>query len=472
MVALPVLAAGEDIRRPAVAGRFYPADAKALKKIIRQLYQQAAGTPVKLPSDKPLRALIMPHAGYIYSGYTAAHAGLVVKDQQFEKVIVLGPDHRVGFTGCAVSAVDAYQTPLGRIPLHPDASRLREKSGIFHPAPAFCEKNEHSIEVILPFLQTWLRNFQIIPIVVGRERPDNIAAALAPIINESTLLVASSDLSHYLPYDRAVTTDEQTVKMILHGEADQLAASKNRACGKIPISVIVQLAQKYHWQPVLINYTNSGDTAGNHDKVVGYSTIAFYGGFRMTAKKLTKKQGQALVQLARKTIWERLGLDGKDPEIEVEKEKALQTHSGTFVTLSLNGTLRGCIGSLTADEPIFTSVRRNAVNAAFHDPRFPPLTAEEASTIDIEVSILTEPQPLEYDSPQDLLEKICPEIDGVIIKKGLYRATFLPQVWEQLPDRKEFLSHLCNKAGLAPNCWEENELQVYTYQVQYFESSQ
>jgi MEMO1 family protein len=470
-ISLPALTACADIRETSVAGKFYPASEDALKTVIERLYQQAAKTAVSLPQDKPLRALIMPHAGYIYSGYTAAHAGLALAGKHFKNVIILGPDHHAGFTGCAISAADAYQTPLGKVELHPDIARLREQPDLFCVAPPVSEKKEHSLEVILPFLQTWLKDFQIMPILVGKVSPEKIVEALSPFLRDDTLLVVSSDLSHYLPYDQARSKDRQTLDMIAQSRPDKLLASQNRACGKIPISALLYLAKKYNWKPVFINYTNSGDTAGNHNSVVGYSTIAFYGGSDMATKKLTKKQGQALVKLARKTIFERLGLAAPDPDIDLAKEKALQRHDGTFVTLTINDTLRGCIGSLTADEPITNSVRRNAINAAFHDPRFPPLTQDEARGIAVEVSVLTEPQLLEYDNPQDLLGKLCPDIDGVIIKKGLSRATFLPQVWEQLPDRQEFLSHLCSKAGLAENCWEEEALQVYTYQAQYFESS-
>lgn len=188
------------------------------------------------------------------------------------------------------------------------------------------------------------------------------------------------------------------------------------------------------------------------------------------AKKITKKQGTALVQLARKTIYERLGLKAENPELNLEKEPALQENAGTFVTLTIDGQLRGCIGSLTADEPIVSGIKRNALNAAFQDPRFPPLTREEAERVGVEVSVLTEPQPLVYKNAKDIPAQLRPNVDGVIIQKGLARATFLPQVWEQLPDKEVFLEHLCTKAGLPPNAWEHQDLKVFTYQVQSFES--
>ena len=192
-----------------------------------------------------------------------------------------------------------------------------------------------------------------------------------------------------------------------------------------------------------------------------------------STKRFTKKQGQALVKLARQTIMERFGL--KLPKKEADtvaaslKDKKLMNHHATFVTLNKDGGLRGCIGSLSAVEPLVESVKTNAVNAAFNDYRFPPLTMEEIDKVDIEVSILTEPEPLEYTNAEDLVEKLRPNEDGVIIQKGSARATFLPQVWEQLPEHEEFLSHLCMKAGLPAEIWQNTKLEVLTYQVQYFE---
>ncbi|MFO8048107.1 MAG: AmmeMemoRadiSam system protein B [Desulfosudaceae bacterium] len=473
MIILFSATAGAGERPPAVAGAFYPADSDALGRIIAELTARSGRSDLPLPENKQLRALIMPHAGYQYSGYTAAHAYQALKQQphRYSQVIIMGPDHQAGFDGCGISDVSAYQTPLGKIELHRNAERLRRKYGVFTTPPPVSEVKEHSVEVILPFLQTWLPSFRIVPIVTGRVYPDYLSRAISPLLDGNTLIVASSDLSHYLPHQEAVKKDRQTIENILNLSCGSLYRSENRACGKIPIEAIMRLARQHDWEPVLLHYSNSGDTSGNRDRVVGYTVIAFYGGPFMASKKVTKAQGEALVQLARKTILESLGIKTDGPELDLDKEEALQSHCGTFVTLNKNGELRGCIGSLTADESIVSGVKRNAVNAAFQDPRFPALSKEEADEITIEVSILSEPQPLEYEDANDLLAKLCPEVDGVIIKKGLARATFLPQVWQQLPERTVFLEHLCVKAGLPPNAWEQGDLEVYTYQVQYFEEN-
>ena len=186
---------------------------------------------------------------------------------------------------------------------------------------------------------------------------------------------------------------------------------------------------------------------------------------------LTEEQGQQLVRLARQTIAARLGISSPNKEREFDAEPAdpvFQQQRGTFVTLKIKGQLRGCMGCLTPSETILEGVQRNAINAAFNDPRFPALTPQELARAEIEISILTNPLELEYSGGSDLLRKLRPNIDGVIISKGLFRATFLPQVWEQLPRTEDFLAHLCRKAGLSPDEWEKGELDVATYQVQYF----
>jgi AmmeMemoRadiSam system protein A len=186
---------------------------------------------------------------------------------------------------------------------------------------------------------------------------------------------------------------------------------------------------------------------------------------------LTEDQGQKLLRLARGTIAARLGVSDASNRIIPDNEladPAFQEQRGTFVTLKIRNQLRGCMGCLTPSETILEGIKRNAINAAFNDPRFPPLTTPEFEEAEIEVSILTTPQELQYSDGSDLLKKLRPNIDGAIISQGMARATFLPQVWEQLPRTEDFLSHLCRKAGLSPDEWKKGELGVSIYQVQYF----
>ena len=191
---------------------------------------------------------------------------------------------------------------------------------------------------------------------------------------------------------------------------------------------------------------------------------------------LSPEQGQSLVELARQTLMERLGQQVPQSKIDALnaalKDPCFQMACGTFVTLKISGQLRGCIGNLASNETPLSGIRRNAVNAAFHDPRFAPLRAAELDRVEIEVSILSEPKPLSYHDGADLLKKLRPGVDGVTIGLGHASATFLPQVWEQLPEPQDFLAHLCMKAGLAAEAWEKHRLEVSTYQVQHFEEHQ
>lgn len=470
-------ALAEDARQPVRAGSFYPADPAELARVIDQLTARAQKTRIGLTPAKRLRAIILPHAGYIYSGWTAAHAALVLKKNRYAKVILLGPDHFVGFDNSAICQVSAYQTPLGKINIHPDAAKLRRQPALFQSLPVARDK-EHSLEVILPFLQTYLGEFELVPIVVGRARIDPLADALNPLMGDDTLLVVSSDLSHYHTYSEAVTIDRQTISAITDLNPAELIRQGNRACGLRPILILMNIARRQHWQPLLLHYSNSGDTAGGRSRVVGYTAIAFFGDQPMpntdaSQATFTAEQGQILLKLARHTIMDKLGQtpSGSDSAAltRARRDEGFQSHSGTFVTLKIHGKLRGCIGSLTSAQTVWDGIERNAVNAAFHDPRFDPLTPKELEQTEIEVSLLTEPRPLEHRGGQDLIQKLRVNVDGVIIRQGHASATFLPQVWEQLPRPEAFLAHLCTKAGLPSDAWQSAELEVQTYQVQYFE---
>jgi AmmeMemoRadiSam system protein A len=184
---------------------------------------------------------------------------------------------------------------------------------------------------------------------------------------------------------------------------------------------------------------------------------------------LTEAQGEYLLLEARKTIQGRLSDKKSIPQETKEMPTVFNEKRGTFVTLTSRGNLRGCIGHIIPQESLIEGIRENAINAAFRDPRFSPLNTDEWKNVQVEISILTEPKPLAYTDGKDLLKKLRPGIDGVIIKKGFHQSTFLPQVWDQLPDKKAFLNHLCLKAGLAENAWEKGDLEVSTYQVQAFE---
>jgi len=474
-VAFSGLAQAVRIQQAVKAGSFYPAQQKELQAVLEK-YTELAGTGEnRNRPGKKLRAIVMPHAGYIYSGLTAAHIHTVLEERSFQLVVVLGPDHYVGIDHCVLTDAEFYQTPMGAIPISAKADILRKDSRLFRPVPASAER-EHSVEVLLPFLQYSLHDFELLPLTVGFVPVKAVADRIAPLLDDDTLLVISSDLSHYLEYEQARKRDRVTLESILLRNPKHIEEDPECACGRIPLLILMRLALQYRWEPVLLHYSNSGDTAGTKERVVGYSAIAFFGEDNMNTEssesnQYTPEQGETLVRLARMTLEEELGIE---PGASLELEEALEdpsfsVHRGTFVTLKIDRSLRGCIGSLSSREPVKDGVRRNAVNAAFHDPRFPRLTVEELRKVDIEVSVLTEPEPLEFSNPDDLVKKLRPGIDGVILQSGGRSATFLPQVWEQLPSADSFLGNLCMKAGLPVDNWKTEKVEVMIYQVQYFE---
>jgi MEMO1 family protein len=466
------------VRDPVWAGRFYPASHQELDRMVRGLITAAERESADRVPQQGLRALIMPHAGYIYSGATAAHAALAIPRDGFRRVVLLGPDHRVGFKNASLTRASRWRTPLGEVPVF-DCRRIVDRWPHLFATVEASDRQEHSLEVILPFLQVRLSHFELIPLVLGPCDAKPMARAITPLIDEaSTLLVVSADLSHYLPAAQAIKRDRQTLDRILSLDPDWSRDQDNRTCGHFPIGVLLELARDRQWRPMVLHTSNSGDATGDKQAVVGYAAVAFYGDEPMpkqndNSQHLTPQQGATLVKLARQTLARHFGRPiepGEASSLEtLLEDHALQARCGTFVTLKIDDQLRGCIGSLSASVPLVTGVRDNALNAAFHDPRFAPLSQKELDQVHIEVSVLTEPIELDYRDADDLLAKLRPGIDGVILKKGFASATFLPQVWEQLPKPEQFLTHLCMKAGLSAGQWREGNLEVKVYQVQYFE---
>lgn len=459
-----------------LAGRFYPASPESLRSMIES-FRSKAVLPPELESLTP-RAIVLPHAGYVYSGPCAGYGVKALEGRHYNRIILLAPDHRVGFKGVAVTGYGAIETPLGAMPLDPVCSSLAESSDLVIYSEA-SDRQEHSVEAIIPYLQSALGNIPIVPLTVGRIEPESLVSMADRVREPGDLLVASSDLSHFLSYDQAVAADQDTIDRILSLDCDGFLSKQNQACGRMGIHVLMNLARKYNWKPYLLNYQNSGDTAGDKDRVVGYAVLAFYddgaAAVHPPARKslLTQEQGMLLVKLARQTIAKKLALPaGSDPGIDVDKALAapiFKKETGTFVTLTTQNGLRGCIGNILPRGSMVDSVRDNAVNAAFHDPRFPPLTLREFEDIHIEVSLLTQPEKLDYADADDLKAKLKPGIHGVILQSSWHQATFLPQVWKQLPDPEEFLTRLSRKAGLKGNAWKQTHLEILTYEVEYYD---
>jgi AmmeMemoRadiSam system protein B/AmmeMemoRadiSam system protein A len=464
------------VRPPAVAGTFYPAAATELARDVTSLLAQAAGAARGKPVPK---AIIAPHAGYIYSGPIAAsvYARLAPARETIKRVILLGPVHRVPARGLALPEANVLATPLGNIPVDAAAvAALRQLPQITVSAAAHAA--EHSLEVQLPFLQSVLAQFSLVPLAVGDATADEVAQVLDTVWGGAeTLIVISSDMSHYLSYLDAQAADRATAQAILDLST---GISHQQACGGTPVNGLLLTARRRGLAPQLLDLRNSGDTAGDRKRVVGYGAFAFYAAPRVTDfAALVRAQpldaaaslygdddhavpedaGRVLLPLARAAIAAQLNLGHDTPATA----RWLDNIGASFVTLMKQGELRGCIGTLEAHRPLGADVKANAVAAAFKDPRFKPLTPAELGTVRVEVSVLSAVIPMNFRDEADVLAQLRPDVDGVIFHYGHHRSTFLPQVWEHFRDPRIFMGQLKHKAGLPPDFWDATvKLSRYT----------
>jgi MEMO1 family protein len=426
------------IRPAAVAGMFYPRDAGELQREVADLID---GVENLAPRFGHPKALIVPHAGYIYSGPVAARAydELGAARGIVKRVVLLGPVHRVPVRGLALPGVEAFDTPLGRVPVDAEAVQLLAPyrqvvvSAAAHAA-------EHSLEVQLPFLQKMLGEFALVPLAVGDARPQEVREVIERLWGgPETLFVVSTDLSHYHAYDEARVIDQATLARIASFDTD---INHEEACGATSLNGFLGVARTRGLSIRLLGACNSGDTAGGKDRVVGYSAFALYQGERVSLPEA----GSALLAIARAAIGHCLGVQTEPPRTDVSPW--LARPGATFVTLKLEGKLRGCIGSLAPSRSLGVDVAENAVGAALRDPRFAPLTPAEWPRCELEVSVLSSPKPLHFADEAELLAQLRPGEDGVILEQDGRRATFLPQVWDGLPDKRAFLAELMRKADI------------------------
>lgn len=426
------------VRPAAVAGMFYPRESRQLAAEVSELLDGVEQFEPKLDFPK---AVIVPHAGYVYSGPVAAAAydELAPGRGIIERVVLLGPVHRVPVRGLALPGCDAFDTPLGRVPVDVQAVRLLDGlPQVVTSAAAHAQ--EHSLEVQLPFLQRALGRFSLVPFAVGDARPEEVAAVVERLWGgRETLFVLSTDLSHYHPYDEAKRIDGATLDRIAQFATD---LEHDEACGATPLNGILLAAKRRALRIRRLAACNSGDTAGGKGRVVGYSSFALY----EPGSVSPEQAGRMLVALARAAIAQRLGALAEAPA--TDGQPWLKQAGATFVTLTLDGRLRGCIGSLSATRPLGDDVADNARRAAFQDPRFTALTKDEWPRCKVEVSLLSAPKLLRFADEADLLRQLCRGEDGLILECDGRRGTFLPQVWAGLPEPRQFLEALMRKAGL------------------------
>lgn len=473
------------IREPAVAGQFYPADPDALRAAVRDLLDQQEGTPV----SGEIVAVVAPHAGYPYSGPTAAAAYRAIQGRPYDAVVVISPSHREAFEGASVYARGSYRTPLGLVPVEEDLARdilsrnpdtRASDAGhrVAPPSPFGLShlRGEHAIEVHLPFLQEILPDLRIVPVVMGGGGFDlcrGLGQAIAGALRgRRALIVASSDLYHGYSYDECVRMDAETLSRIEAFEPEEFSRRVERqecqACGSAPITTAMIAARLMGAdRAAVVARANSGDVTGEKDGyVVGYGAVLFYRspsgpdeeeGF----ERLSTEQREHLLRIARTALRE--AVYGRPLPPLKDLPGPLRTPRGAFVTLKRRGELRGCIGHVYPHLSLAETVQQMAAAAALRDPRFPPVSPDELPEIEVEISALGLPQKVEK------VEQICVGRHGLIVHHPDGQGLLLPQVAaERGWDRETFLAHTCRKAGLPRDAWKSPEAEISVFSAEVF----
>jgi len=472
----------ENTVRPAYcAGSWYPGDPTALAKLVDKLLAEAK--PPEVPG-KPI-AVIAPHAGYRYSAPVAAAGYRCLRGHAYKRVIVLAFSHRNAgrYTGVDVSAeLTAYQTPLGKVPIDREVCDALLKKAGFSANPGI-DRGEHSLELQLPFLQRVLKEYQLVPLLVGRMSDSDYAEAaqaLMPWIDDDTLLVASSDFTHFgpnfgyqpfrdnLPKNIRALGDKAAAP-ILHGDfdgfVDHLSKTSDTICGRGPITLLLRiLSMEGGAAGTRTAFDTSGNMTNDWSNSVTYQSIVF----TRRPRKLNDQQRTELLSLARQTITTHLsGREPSKPDTNT-LSPALRANGACFVTLQNRGQLRGCIGNMIASGPLYQAVIQNAVSAC-RDYRFVsnPVTAEEVDQLHIEISYLT-PMKRVADPHEIIVGR-----HGILISLGGQRGVLLPQVaYERGWTRAEFLDQTCRKAGLRPGAWKQPEAKIDLFEAEVFGESE
>ncbi len=472
------LAKSEHIRQPAVAGAFYPADPTELKN-------QINGFLVKAKHEKiaeQIIGLMVPHAGYVYSGQVAAQGYKQLEGCSFDTVVIIGMSHYARFEGIAIDTSDYYQTPLGLVKVDTELASALIKSNPMIKSLPEAHTKEHSLEVQIPFLQqVLLKEFKILPILISNPSDCQILARslisnsqacsgnVCFIGGKKVLYIASSDMSHYPPYEVADKVDKTTLSLIEGMDIDKLVTWLNEPhehcatllCGSGAVLTLMLIAKESGiTKASILNYANSGDVPviGDKSKVVGYGAVIFTQK-EVKAMTLDNEEQQVLLKIARNTIQDYIVNRHIPPiPIEVNDYPELQQPAGVFVTLTKNKQLRGCIGYIKPIAPLAQAVSKMAIAASTEDPRFSPVTPDEIKEIKIEITVLSELTQIHN------INQIEVGKHGLYIVKGFNSGLLLPQVaTEQGWNREEFLTHTCYKAGLPANAWKEKDAEIFIF---------
>lgn len=464
------------VRKPAVAGQYYPKDPEELSAKLDFLLAQVEKINA-LEKGEKLRILIVPHAGLDYSGETAAAGFKQIEVADFSKVIIIGESHKTPLTGASVFSKGAWETPLGTVGIDEGLAEkiISKEQGIIQDENS--HKQEHSLEMELIFLQKTLKDFKIIPILLDQPSEkliSDLALRLAYLANDETLVVVSTDLSHYPTWETANKVDGETIDAILTGEEKAFAETiKNildqkypnlatPACASSAVRTALQIAEILkvnNFQK--IKYGNSGDITGDKSQVVGYASIGAFSKY-LNRILLDENAQQEALEIANTTL--KNYLNDQETPAATPESPFLYQQLGVFVTLEKEGQLRGCIGAFEPKTPLYETLRDTTVSSASKDPRFSPVKKEELQEIAIEISVLTPRRKIASWEDFNLGSQ------GIVIENGLKSGTFLPQVAKDTDWSKEkFLEELCiQKADLPKDCYKDPNSNIYVYEAQVF----
>ncbi len=462
----------KNARHPFVSGSFYPADKDTLSRTIDNFL---SNVPEQKKPEGQIVALILPHAGYVYSGQVAAYGYKLIEGMDFDTVILIGLYHKAAISEASVWREGDWTTPLGAVQIDTKLAEaiLKENQAFRFSQDAHLA--EHSLEVHIPFLQKVLKNFKIVPIVMSRpslEMSQLLAEAITKHIKgKKVLIIASTDMSHYHPDAKAKSIDRLTLDLLEKQDSGKLLRESNS--GKIELCGIAATLTALKISDLIGNtrlevlkYATSGDVTGDRSRVVGYSSSVIVKtdgkaeglSQEQGTETLNTEQKKELLKIARETV-ETYLTQGRVPEFSV-KDPILKEERAVFVTLREFGQLRGCIGRLVAEEPLYLAVRNMTIESATRDPRFRPVRPEELKDLTIEISVLSPPRRIKS------ADEIQLGTHGVIVRHGLSSGVFLPKVAEETKwDKETFLGELCRqKASLPADCWQDpqTELHVFT----------
>jgi AmmeMemoRadiSam system protein B/AmmeMemoRadiSam system protein A len=453
------------VREATSAGQFYPGRAEEIRSAVDALFAGVTAPP--RPLSAPVRMVLVPHAGWEFSGVVGATA-LSTLARGPKRVVIVAANHNgdARFTGVSVERSTLWRLPGLEVPVDPRTAGLLGRPGFVDVPEAH---GMHMIESELPLLSHALgRGFSIVPLIVGRlgrSGAHALARELSKLDTPDTVFVISVDLSHYYPYERAQQLDHACLQAIERMDADAIAECDTD--GTQVLLTMAELAAIEGWTPRLLRAQNSGDVGAERDRVVGYGAMAFE-----DALDLTGAEEQALLELARTSLEARVRGGGAPPATATLERRfpRLAAPGMAFVTLREHGALRGCIGSLEKTQPLAADVVENAAHAAVDDHRFRPVEPGELSAIDVSISVLSEPRPLDtqHVAPDELARRFGREHPGVLLTFEGRHSTFLPSVWEEISDPVEFLGALCRKQGSAEECWRQPTARYETYGAEHF----